>query len=339
MSDNLFLITVASGFESKARAEIRNILPSQIIEGLFFKGILVVKGVVDERNDLNLLRESSTRHIARIIPIHKRFDVTKEVGSVDYIVESVISLNKIKKEDVFRVSCVRRGMHDYSSRDIEITVGKKIEETIDAIVDLKNPDKIVTVQIFQNECLIGISPKEDLIVKKIVESRKYAKGERPFTRAEFKLKEALKEFNITLNEDSKAMDLGAAPGGWSKALADLGLYVTAVDPADLHKSLYENPKIQHLKLRSENLPDNIGHFDILTNDMNLDPVESAKIMNSVAKFLKKPGIAIMTIKFVTSDRKKHLNEVIEILEENFHGFKNKKMYHNKFETTIFMLKK
>lgn len=338
MSLNMLLVTVASGFESKAKQEILRILPDHPVEGLFFKGILYVKNVADEKKALTLFKNTPTKYIAKIFPIHGWIRVTKEVSNINQIVEAVIALDRIKRDDVFRVSCVRRGMHDYSSRDVETAVGRKIETTIGALVDLKNPEKVVTIQIFQNECFIGVSNKDDLISKKILESKKYAKGERPFTRAEFKLKEAIKEFQISFGSDFKALDLGAAPGGWSKILAGYGLSVTAVDPAELHKSLYEDLHIKHLKIRSEYLPDDLGFYDIITNDMNLDPVESAKIMNSTAKFLKKNGIAVMTIKFVTHDREKHLNDAIEVLKQHYHGFKVKKMYHNKFETTIFMIK-
>jgi 23S rRNA (cytidine2498-2'-O)-methyltransferase len=338
MSLNLLLVTVASGFESKAKQEIYRILPDYPVEGLFFKGILVVNGVVDVGAALKLLKDSPTKYIAKIFPINEWIKVTKDISNINQVVEAVITLDKIKKNDVFRVSCVRRGTHNYSSRDIEIAVGRKIEESIGALVDLNNPEKVVTIQIFQNECLIGVSCKDDLVSKKILEYKKYAKGERPFTRAEFKLKEAIKEFQISFDSDSKALDLGAAPGGWSKALADYGLFVTAVDPANLNNSLYENSHITHLKIRSEYLPDDMGLYDIITNDMNLDPVESAKIMNSTAKFLKKTGIAVMTIKFVTRDRGKHVNDAIDILKQHYHGFKVKKMYHNKFETTMFMIK-
>ncbi|MBN1683221.1 hypothetical protein JW865_06695 [Candidatus Bathyarchaeota archaeon] len=335
----MLLITVASGFESKAKSEINKILSNPDVERLFFKGILVVKNVFDDTNALKLLKETPTKYISRIFPIQKIIKISKDVSSINDIINEVIGLNKISSSDVFRVSCVRRGMHNFSSRDIELALGKKIEETTGAIVNLKDPEKIITIQIFQNECLIGVSEKNDLITKKIIESRKYLKGERPFTRAEFKLVEAIKEFKILIEKESNALDLGAAPGGWTKTLVDYGVNVTAVDPGELHESLSNNPRVKHLKILAKNLPNNIGQFDIITNDMNLNPIESATIMNSVAKYLKKTGIAIMTIKFVSNNRKKHLNDTIEILKENYSNFKHKKLYHNKFETTLFMIKK
>jgi len=73
------------------------------------------------------------------------------------------------------------------------------------------------------------------------------------SRSALKLEEALQ---VLLDEEERrrylrpglrAVDLGAAPGGWSLALARRGLLVTAIDRARLAPLVAENDLIEHLR--------------------------------------------------------------------------------------------
>jgi hypothetical protein len=59
-------------------------------------------------------------------------------------------------------------------------------------------------------------------------------------------------------------------------------------------------------------------------------------MCNLAKLLKPHGIAIMTVKFVTRERKKHIAAAENVLSKCFKDFKTKRLPHNKLETTIMM---
>jgi 23S rRNA (cytidine2498-2'-O)-methyltransferase len=112
-----------------------------------------------------------------------------------------------------------------------------------------------------------------------------------------------------------------------------------VDPADLHPSVEEMSNVTHLRCRAEDLPEDIGMFDLITNDMNISPTESAEIMNALAELLREGGAAIMTVKFVTRERRRHTREAIGILEEAYTDFKVKRLPHNRNETSVYMHKK
>ena len=196
----------------------------------------------------------------------------------------------------------------------------------------------MTVQIFQDKAFIGISAPEQLIRKEIKAFKKYERGERPFTRSEHKIVEALKAFNLEVRRDFRVLDLGAAPGGWTKVLSGLAGMVIAVDPADLDPSVKALPNVIHLKCKAEEIPSEIGDFDLIVNDMNLDPAESARIMVNLAKLLKKDSAALMTVKFVTRSREKHISQALEILKAEYKDFRIEKLPHNRYETTIFMRK-
>lgn len=53
------------------------------------------------------------------------------------------------------------------------------------------------------------------------------------SRAYYKIQEACLRFKVPLDETSKALDLGAAPGGWSQWLSQVAHIVVAVDPANM----------------------------------------------------------------------------------------------------------
>ena len=333
-----FVVTTSSGFEGNGRREILKLLPSSKVRKLFFKGNLYVDCSLPEEEAVELLREADTTYLGRVFPVDAEVKISAAKASIEALYEAV-SIGDLEEGDTFRVSCTRRGSHEFRSRDVEVTVGMRLEEETDAVVDLKSPSKTVIVQIFQDLAYVGVTPSVNLLVKEIKRFRKYAKGERPFTRAEFKIREALKAFDVEVTNDFRVLDVGAAPGGWTKVLAGMARRVVAVDPADLHPSVEEMSNVTHLRCRAEDLPEDIGEFDLITNDMNISPTESAEIMNALAERLREGGAAIMTVKFVTRERRRHTREAIGILEEAYTDFRVKRLPHNRYETSVYMRKK
>ncbi|MEM2889570.1 MAG: THUMP domain-containing protein [Candidatus Bathyarchaeia archaeon] len=331
-----FIITVPSGFEKEAKKEVLSLIPNSKVQSMFFKGNLFVETTLSESDVIKKLLSSETLYLGRVFPVETKIEISQEGDNVKRLFEAIKV--KLEPEDTFAVRCTKRGTHSFSSRDIERSLGLKIEQTFGARVDLTKPAKVVVVQIFQNIAYVGVTSSENLIVKTMRISRKYAKGERPFTRAEHKIREALDAFNLKIMPTFEILDLGAAPGGWTKVLAGSAKKVVAVDPADLDDEVTRLPNVVHLRCRAEHIPRDIGIFDLITNDMNLSPIESATIMVDVAYLLKEGGYALMTIKFVTRNRRKLVGEAIQILKSKYKDFKTRRLPHNRFETTLFMVK-
>jgi 23S rRNA (cytidine2498-2'-O)-methyltransferase len=167
--------------------------------------------------------------------------------------------------------------------------------------------------------------------------RRWAPGERPISRAELKLREALNAFDLKLPADARALDLGAAPGGWTRVLAEHVGEVVAVDPGDLDERALELEEVTHLRCRAEELdPEQVGRFEVITNDMNLDPRESAQLLCTMAPLVKPGGIGIMTIKFTTPRRGRHVKEAVRVLEPCYEEIDVSRMPHNALETTAVM---
>jgi len=334
-----FVVTTAAGFEGEARREILKLLPTSEVRKLFFKGNLHVACDLPEEEAVEALREAETTYLGRVFPVDTEVKISAAKESIEALHAAASGIGGLGRGDTFRVSCTRRGSHEFRSREVEVTLGMRLEEETEAVVDLQSPSKTVVVQIFQDVAYVGVTPSANLLVKEIKRSRKYAKGERPFTRAEFKMREALRAFDIIVTETHSVLDIGAAPGGWTKVLAGMAGRVVAVDPADLHPSVEGLPNVTYLRCRAEDLPEEVGEFDLITNDMNISPTESAEIMNVLASLLREGGSAVMTVKFVTRERRRHTREVIGILSEEYADFRVKRLPHNRNETTVYMRKK
>ncbi len=73
------------------------------------------------------------------------------------------------------------------------------------------------------------------------------------SRSTLKLAEAFQVFlgdnqAQALQPDMRAVDLGAAPGGWTWQLMGRGIRVTAVDNADLKGDLVDNAMVKHMRM-------------------------------------------------------------------------------------------
>jgi 23S rRNA C2498 (ribose-2'-O)-methylase RlmM len=62
-----------------------------------------------------------------------------------------------------------------------------------------------------------------------------------------KLEEALRWIGVTIDASDHAVDLGAAPGGWTRLLRERDARVTAVDRAALDAAVANDPGVTHLK--------------------------------------------------------------------------------------------
>jgi 23S rRNA (cytidine2498-2'-O)-methyltransferase len=338
-----FVVTTASGLEAKARSELRKLLGGADFGELFLKGNILLLADLPEAEVAARVRDAETTYVGHLSPV--QFGLSMPEGVPDYPgwAAAIAEAGALAPGKTFTVRCNRRGSHDWQSRDLEKTLALAVEQATGAQGEyLIATDFIVSVEVYQDIAFVGISPSDHVVKKEIKEKRKYAPGERPLNRAQWKLQEALREFDIIPHPDARALDVGSAPGGWASVLAGLCAEVVAVDPADLDPSVTALANVRHLRCRTEELmamAAELGEFDILTNDMNLDPDESARLMCRLADLLKEGAPAVMTIKFVTGRRREHEREAREMLAGRYENVVIRRLPHNKMETTAAMVRR
>lgn len=111
--------------------------------------------------------------------------------------------------------------------------------------DVRHPQHILSVYCATAQAYIGLWPAARCLSDWAGGEYHFARTAEQVSRAEFKLLESLEVWKLALPGQGDALDLGAAPGGWTRILAQAGLSVVAVDPADLDGRVLRLPLVQH----------------------------------------------------------------------------------------------
>ncbi|MBX3171712.1 MAG: methyltransferase domain-containing protein [Candidatus Eremiobacteraeota bacterium] len=148
---------------------------------------------------------------------------------------------------------------------------------------------------------------------------------------------AIATFNLRLH--GRALDLGAAPGGWSRVLNRAGLSVTAVDPRDMQ---WKHPNlIHHQQTAQEHLAQSCQSYDLIVNDMWMHAEESAEIMLRAAPRLRSGSLAVITLKLGNvaeelESRRGPLRRALNLLRSAYRIPRLKQLFYNRFEVTVWL---
>jgi len=201
------------------------------------------------------------------------------------------------------------------------------------------PEQIITVFISNDFAYVGLSNAEENLSIWSGGMRHYAVREDTVSRAGFKLMEAFEAYPIAFRENSVALDLGAAPGGWTKVLLEHGLRVVAVDPVQLSPVLQANKNVEYHNGRAhEYIKKSNQLFDLIVNDMSMNIMTSVSFILSLKKRLRDKGHIIITFKLTKHDRLNKIKEGLELLRKDFDVVFIKQMFHNRSEVTVILQK-
>lgn len=346
-SKSRFIVTFSPHFQKDVMRELAIVDTAikPIID--FGSGKALVSSVLEGAVYSQRLVQQDPIFIKHIMPVMGEGKVVNDLEIDKKAILAVVDrVAATMAEEKFAVQCRiisgGKGGLVYSSKDIEVFVGEEYcnrgnTPSFSDSVILNDDIKIISILINGDDYYVGYSTSGDNLNFHCDEHRVCSKTARAICRSENKLKEALARFKIVLSGEGAALDIGAAPGGWTKVLADYGYEVVAVDPGDLHPFLRDNPKIKHHKTQVEKL-DFKEHFDVVTNDMNIGPQETSAVMVGLAPTLKSGGIAIVTLK-LPMRAKTSIDESVRILEKVYDIVGIKSLFHNRQEVTVVLRKK
>lgn len=156
------------------------------------------------------------------------------------------------------------------------------------------------------------------------------------SRAEAKLLEAWEAFDLSALRGGRALDLGAAPGGWSRLLAGKGFEVHAVDPAPLDIRLEGLGIHSYPMTAQEFLRRNVVHYDLMTCDMKIDALQAAQLLVRAARWLGDHGRILTTFKLAKGIRGfEQAREALACLEEGYQILAARELYFNRSEITVY----
>lgn len=167
-----------------------------------------------------------------------------------------------------------------------------------------------------------------------------ARDDARVSRSEFKLEELFQVFPMdTLGAwppvGGRAIDLGAAPGGWTRILRQRGLAVWAVDPGDLHTSLAEDRDVHHVRTTAgEFFRSTDMLFDLAVNDMRMDPMRSCRVLVEASGRLRPGALAVVTLKIGVRQPVETLHRCLTALRERYTILFARQLHHNRHELTV-----
>lgn len=164
-----------------------------------------------------------------------------------------------------------------------------------------------------------------------------AKPKGQISRSEFKLEEIIRTNLAELPTSGNALDLGASPGGWTRILLNRGLDVWSVDSGALDPRLDGVSGLTYIPtLAGPFLAENTQQFDLVVNDMRMEPGLSASIMNSAARFVPAGGLGVMSIKLQPNSPLQQVDSAVAQMKRNWHAESLRQLFHNRHEITAIL---
>lgn len=278
--------------------------------------------------------------------IHPYFVEAKLSGNLQDLLVIKEQCNKILTklcwEEIYVCQCRIDSSIEYGFRNRDLTQklieyfkGKGVQVSAD------KASMAISLSIIDDKVYLGISFLEDNLSRWTGGVLFYAKDTSVICRAELKLEEAIEYFDIKLKDVKNAIDLGAAPGGWSHYLALRGIQVDAVDPASLSQRLSTEKKIRHYKMTAQEFSRKHAakSYDLLVDDMKMDTQMSTKIVCGLTEHLKDNGSIILTLKLPKNGVWKRIYESVSLLREYFTDIKVRQLFYNRSEVTIYAKKR
>lgn len=341
-----YIITVTPELAKSALRELRALAGDLAKRRTFEDGVLLVGTETPAAVFAQAVVQADPVFVKHIFPVQAEIPLTgQKEADLPALLRELEAIHPIAPGEPFAVQCRRVGPdHDYTAKDVEVFIGSALEAAggvptfSDVDVAADDDLTIYSLYLHRDTGYAGCSTVRENLNEHPDEYRVFSRASgREISRAEFKLKEAIRKFRLDL-AGGRAVDLGAAPGGWTKVLADAGMSVVAVDPAALDERVARLPSVTHVRSKAEDLACE-EEFDLLVNDMNVDPEESAREMVRLAPWLKPGGLALMTAKLVIRSPDRLLQEAAAILETAYNIVHVKNLFHNRREVTMLLRKK
>jgi len=348
--NDLLLVTMQPEFSRPALAELHRLVKDLETKDLAPGLILCTTEDVPA-----LTQRVATAHpifVRHLAPVQTIVDLTndeQDLGNMATALATLPSMALLERGTPFAVQS--RLVHtennpsftrSYSSGMLNRTLAEAFAEETGAVEAIKKPQVIISILCTEQQGYLGISTAEDNLSSWPGGARHFAQTAEQISRAEFKLLEALEVFHITLPSSGRALDLGAAPGGWTRLLLAAGMHVTAVDPARLDPRLEKQAHLVHYRGYAQNYLEEIApkqsKFDLIVNDMRMDAREAARTLSRAAGFLHKDGIVLSVLKLPHAtaeiDPLRTLKEALSILNKSYSIVQAHQLFHNRQEVTV-----
>ena len=166
--------------------------------------------------------------------------------------------------------------------------------------------------------------------------------ESQLSRAYYKIAEAFERFDMHIDNESRVLDIGSAPGGWSQYISDRTGLCVAVDPAKME---IERANIEHIEKTFQDGIKEIesrAPYDLAVCDANIDPRQVAGFVAGTPGLISDVGAALITLKLKYKSGKsvqRVIDETCGIMSKSFNSITVKRLLSNTLmEATLYARK-
>lgn len=225
-----------------------------------------------------------------------------------------------------------------SAAELRDLIQSELQE-LDAEFVVRDADYIISVFAAKHSFYAGVAVPAENLSDWNGGMIRFQREQGQISRAKFKLLEAEAVFGIDFSAFHEALDIGAAPGGWTSFLLERGLQVTAVDPAKLHPDVLASPRLTHVRKNANSVKFRDNQFDLLVCDMSWSPKLTAKMVSDLLYALLPGGTAVVTVKLLSKKPMALIQEITETYQEaRLQVQRAKQLFHNRDEITLYMIK-
>lgn len=244
-----YVVTAGEGYLTLALEELRGIDPAlrQIMEPS--QTVAVVEASLPMRRLFEMMQATPPIFVHHLAPAQGRVILSGDGNDLGELARQTISLagvRALKPEHTFSVQAriVEEPEREppYSSYAIKAAVAPLVHVETGATEDVRRPQFVISILAAPPIGFTGISPVQFNVSD-------WPGGVRRFEPSAASggaqaLIEALELFRVQPPRDGRALDLGAAPGHWSRQLRRQGLSVDAVDRQPFDEALQSDPRVR-----------------------------------------------------------------------------------------------
>ncbi|KOR88938.1 SAM-dependent methyltransferase [Paenibacillus solani] len=334
-----WVCTANHGFAPYAQEELRRMFGS-LKSTMMIPGEVFVVTIDSSENEANRLITTRTPIFLRhLFPVHLEIAADTSLDALSAVEEFLL-----KREEIGGSSAAIQIRKTENSPWKENPAALRGElqrrlAPLELEYTVQSPAWIISLFAADHVWYVGVSHPEDNLSDWNGGAVRFQREEGQISRAKFKLLEAEKQFGIPFHSFLNALDIGAAPGGWTSFLLERGLEVTAVDPAKMHPSLAGNKNLRVIHKNAADVSFRENEFDLIVCDMSWSPKLMARMVKGLLYSLQPGGTAVITVKLLTKKPMALVKEIMETFEESRMQIQGaKQLFHNRDEITLYMIK-
>lgn len=329
------------GYGQQAQEELRRLLDGQVVfEWLAPNEVFTIQSDLPAKEAMERIKAEEPAFLRHLQPVDAELEWDGELQALLSAVREVLACCNIQPGSKIAIHIRKNASASDAAAPARLKPELEVLLTeMQAATVMKDADLILSLYTAGSRIFIGLSRPEDNLSDWPGGAIRFKREDGMVSRAKFKLLEAEAAFGLDFSQYTNALDVGAAPGGWTSLLLERGLAVTAVDPAKLHPALHKHPRLTYFSKKADQVSFESGSFDLLVCDMSWSPHQMAKLIKSLAHTVQQGGTVIITVKLMHKKALQTVRDVTTVLEPELVLLKAKQLFHNREELTLFLIKK